>query len=148
MDDRALVDKAQVEIQDIMADEEIAIHGNFPKAFDNFRFFALQHLDIGACRRLHGVAEAKYLRRCRRQAELFDDLGLVDFNLRIEQTIFFERSVGRDGFDIHETDFHKYSLEQPKLLVLFRESLDRLAETQKDDFKTSRLAPEALSDGL
>src|SRR5687768_9482944 len=47
MDDRALVDKPQIEIEYVVADEEIAIHGQFPKVLDNLGFFTLEHLDFG-----------------------------------------------------------------------------------------------------
>src|SRR5688572_7062224 len=77
MDDRALVDKPEIEIEYVVADEEIAVHGQLPKVFDNLGFFALEHLDFGAHRRLDGVTEAKDLRRGGREAELLDEVGLV-----------------------------------------------------------------------
>jgi len=66
MDDRALIDEAKVEIEDVVADEEIALDRQFPKPFDDFGLFSLKHLDFSVCGRLDGVAEAKNLRGCRR----------------------------------------------------------------------------------
>ena len=40
VDDRTLIDKAHVEVQNIVADEEIAIDGEFPEVFDDVGFFS------------------------------------------------------------------------------------------------------------
>src|SRR5688572_4464256 len=81
MDDRALIDKPEIEIENVVADEKVAIHGQFPKVLDNLGLFTFEHLDFGAHRRLDGVAEAKNLRRSSREAELFDEIGLVKLDL-------------------------------------------------------------------
>src|SRR6185295_11512562 len=67
VDDRTLIDKAHVEVQNIVADEEIAIDGEFPEVFDDVGFFALQDFDRAADRWLDSVTKADNF--CRRSGE-------------------------------------------------------------------------------
>ena len=68
MDDRALVDKAQVKVENVVADEKIAVGGELPKIFDDVGLFALQDFDGAADRWLDGVTQANNFGRRRRQA--------------------------------------------------------------------------------
>ena len=111
MDDRALVDKAHVEVEDIMTDEEIAVRDDLPEVFDDIGFFALQDFDGAAERRFDGVAETNYFCRQCGQAEFFYQLRFIEFNLRVEQTIFLQRFLRRHGFDVEVKNFHGFALQ-------------------------------------
>ena len=58
IDDRTLVDKPQIEIENIVAHEQVAIRGKLPEAADDFGFAALQNLDGGILLRFDRVGQA------------------------------------------------------------------------------------------
>ena len=58
MDDRALVNKTQVKIKNVVADEKIAVDSELPKFLDYLCLITLEHLHFGADRRLDGITEA------------------------------------------------------------------------------------------
>src|SRR3972149_4657639 len=106
MNDRALPDKTQIEVEDVMADEEINIQRELPEILNDRLFFTFKNVHRGIRRRIDGVTEAKNLRRRRREAELFEQLGLIELDLRIQQAVVLQGLIGGNGFDIEEKDFH------------------------------------------
>src|SRR5919106_556999 len=78
MNDRTLVDEAQVEIQYIMADEQVAVGRQLPESFQDLLFVAVKYFNRGVQRRLDRVAQATNLCRHRRKAESFYHIGFVE----------------------------------------------------------------------
>ena len=106
VDDRALPDEAQIEVENIMADEEINIQRELPEVLNDGFFFTFKDVHRRIRRRIDGVTEAKNLRRRRRKAELLEQLRLVELDLRIQQAVILQGLLGGHGLDIEEKDFH------------------------------------------
>src|SRR5919106_5326751 len=62
MNDRTLINEAQIEIQYIMADEQVAVGCKLPESFQDLLFVAVRHFNRGVQWRLDGVAQATNLR--------------------------------------------------------------------------------------
>src|ERR671922_500948 len=61
MNDRTLINEAQVEIQYIVADEQVAVRRKLPESFQDLLFIAVKHFNHGLQRRLDSVAQATNL---------------------------------------------------------------------------------------
>ena len=89
VDNRALIDEAEIEVEDIVSDEEVAVYGDLPKVLDDLGFLSLQNFDGVARRRLDGVAYTKYLGSRRREAQFLYEFRFVELELRVKQATFF-----------------------------------------------------------
>ncbi len=113
VDDGTLVEEAQVEIQDIMADEEIDFWCQLPEAPQDFRFLSLKHCGRGVVRRFCGVGETKNSGRYSRKTQLLDKFLLIELPLGGVEAVFCYGCRRRDGLDVKEKSLHRREFTIP-----------------------------------